>query len=246
MADQTILSAPVGTGDTIRTVDKTTYKTPVSLIDIGGSGAESLVTTANPLPISDAGGSLTVDGSLTTVSTVTSLTQMNGAAISMGTGVRGTGTQRVTICTDDVVPASQSGTWTVQPGNTANTTAWITQPVAGTTGGATPVQVLTTASTNATSIKASAGTLYTISAINTTATIYYLKFYNVSGTPSPGSDTPLQTFPIPANTSAAGLTIAFPVGIAFGTGIGICVVGAIGATDTSNAATGVAVSLTYK
>lgn len=36
------------------------------------------------------------------------------------------------------VPASQSGTWTVQPGNTANTTAWkvdgsaVTQPVSGT------------------------------------------------------------------------------------------------------------------
>jgi hypothetical protein len=36
------------------------------------------------------------------------------------------------------IPASQSGTWTVQPGNTANTTAWkvdgsaVTQPVSGT------------------------------------------------------------------------------------------------------------------
>jgi hypothetical protein len=38
----------------------------------------------------------------------------------------------------DVVSAAQSGTWTVQPGNTANTTAWkvdgsaVTQPVSGT------------------------------------------------------------------------------------------------------------------
>jgi hypothetical protein len=50
---------------------------------------------------------------VTTVGTVTSLTQMNGQAISMGTGARAAGTQRVTIATDDVVPASQSGTWNI-------------------------------------------------------------------------------------------------------------------------------------
>lgn len=44
----------------------------------------------------------------------------------------------VVIASDQAaVPASQSGTWTVQPGNTANTTAWkvdgsaVTQPVQG-------------------------------------------------------------------------------------------------------------------
>jgi hypothetical protein len=51
--------------------------------------------------------------------------QMAGTAVSMNTGVRDAGTQRVTIATNDVVPASQSGTWTVQPGNTANTTSWL-------------------------------------------------------------------------------------------------------------------------
>jgi len=50
-----------------------------------------------------------VSGTITTVSTVTSLTQMNGAAISMNTGVRDAGTQRVTIATNDVVPVSDNG-----------------------------------------------------------------------------------------------------------------------------------------
>ncbi len=46
--------------------------------------------------------------------------------------------QGPTAGTGDPLPASQSGTWTVQPGNTANTTAWkvdgsaVTQPVSGT------------------------------------------------------------------------------------------------------------------
>jgi len=68
-------------------------------------------------------------------------------------GATGTGTQTVTGTVTanqgtagSAWPVSQSGTWTVQPGNTANTTAWkvdnsaVTQPVAGTAAsGAAPV-----------------------------------------------------------------------------------------------------------
>lgn len=38
---------------------------------------------------------------------------VNGVAPAFGSGVRGSTVQRVTIATDDVVPASQSGTWNV-------------------------------------------------------------------------------------------------------------------------------------
>ena len=58
--------------------------------------------------------------------------QMNGVATTMGNGIAGTGVQRVAIASDNTafsVNAVQSGTWTVQPGNTANTTAWlVSQP----------------------------------------------------------------------------------------------------------------------
>lgn len=99
-------------------------------LDLGGDGATSplvrgsqnsaasipvvLATDQAAIPASQSGtwnvGTVTT---VTTVSTVTSLTQMNGAAIAMGTGTRSAGTQRVTIATDDVVPASQSGTWNI-------------------------------------------------------------------------------------------------------------------------------------
>src|SRR6266403_4676552 len=51
MADNTKL--PVGGGgDTIRTVDRTTSKTQVLALDIGGEpGPESIVTPSNPLPV---------------------------------------------------------------------------------------------------------------------------------------------------------------------------------------------------
>ena len=98
-------------------------------------------------------GALTANQSVNTA-------QINGVAPSMGNGASGTGVQRVTIANDSTgivalttstaevgnvknsgtfaTQAAQSGTWTVQPGNTANTTAWkvdgsaVTQPVSGT------------------------------------------------------------------------------------------------------------------
>lgn len=53
-----------------------------------------------------------------------------GVLQSTGNGVAGTGTPRITIASDNTaftVNAAQSGTWTVQPGNTANTTPWLMQ-----------------------------------------------------------------------------------------------------------------------
>lgn len=69
---------------------------------------------------------------------VENVTQFGGTNISTGTGTGGAGIPRVTVSNDSNVLATQSGTWTVQPGNTANTTAWkvdgsaVTQPVSGT------------------------------------------------------------------------------------------------------------------
>ncbi len=54
------------------------------------------------------------------IGTVNSLTQLNGAAISMNTGVRDAGTQRVTIATNDVVPVSQSGAWSLSANQSVN------------------------------------------------------------------------------------------------------------------------------
>lgn len=58
---------------------------------------------------------------VTTVSTVTSLTQMNGAAISMNTGVRDAGTQRVTIATNDAVSVTGTFWQATQPVSIAAT-----------------------------------------------------------------------------------------------------------------------------
>jgi hypothetical protein len=91
-------------------------------------------------PVSDASGSLTVDAPVGTPVAVrlsdgasfignlqVNNTQIGGVTMAVNNGVVGTGVQRVTIASDStgVLGATQSGTWTVQPGNTANTTPWL-------------------------------------------------------------------------------------------------------------------------
>lgn len=165
-----------------------------------------------------------------TLAALTTLNQMNGQAISMGTGVRAAGTQRVTIATDDVVPASQSGSWTVQPGNTQNTTEWLVIDKATTAGGLSKFHLVGAGTTNATNIKASAGQVYSITAFNIAATPVYIKFHNTAGTPTAGTAV-TDTFLIPGNTSGTGMVINFDKGVAFSTGIGITTV--TGITDAS-------------
>lgn len=64
------------------------------------------------------------------------VSQINAVTPLMGNGVTGTGSQRVTIASDNTaftVNAAESGTWTVQPGNTQNTTPWLSKLHDGTT-----------------------------------------------------------------------------------------------------------------
>lgn len=183
---------------------------------------------------------------VTTVSTVTNLAQMGGVAIAMGSGVRSAGTQRVTIATDDIVPASQSGTWTVQPGNTANTTAWLVSSRPATSGGLTMHKTISAASTNATSVKNSAGQLYDIEVYNLNASPRYLKLYNKASAPAVGTDVPVRTILIPGNTAGGGVTRTIPDGLAFSLGIAFALTTGIADSDTGAVALNeIAVNLGY-
>lgn len=89
----------------------------ISRSSLNNSSGVEIGTTSNPIQIGDAGGSITVDGTVAVSGTVT------------------VGSHAVTNAGTFATQAAQSGTWTVQPGNTANTTAWkvdgsaVTQPV---------------------------------------------------------------------------------------------------------------------
>jgi hypothetical protein len=166
------------------------------------------------------------------------VSQINAVTPLMGNGVTGTGSPRVTIASDNTaftVNAAQSGTWTVQPGNTANTTAWLVQDVAGTTGGSSFVAFVGAASNNKTQVKASAGTLYLISVQNLAATPVYLKVFNATSANVTAGTTACDfQFMIPGNTAGAGIVLDSTKGIAMGTAITVMLTAGIGTTDNTS------------
>lgn len=69
------------------------------------------------VPIGDGGGSLTVDGTVAVTD--------GGGSLTVDGALTDTELRATPVPVSGTVAATQSGTWTVQPGNTANTTAWL-------------------------------------------------------------------------------------------------------------------------
>jgi hypothetical protein len=112
--------------------------------------------------------------------------------------------------------------------------------------GAQPVYYQSAASVNSTLVLAGWRTLESITVINTTAAIYYLKLYNKATAPTCGTDVPIQVYPIPASTAGNGVSIPLGVGLGFPLGLGFCLTGGVADNDTTSAATGVIINMGYK
>lgn len=128
----------------------------------------------------------------------------------------------------------------------AGTFAVQSTPAVSTAGGITTTYVLEpAASDNHANIKNGAGNVYWMSAFNNSATINYIRLYNAAtGFNGCNSATNLVwEGHIPASTSDAGFIQNFNTPISFTTGISICVTGAYGQTNTTNA-TASAISIT--
>lgn len=135
--------------------------------------------------------------------------------------------------TSSTVPSSASGSdraflaWCDLAGSRAS---FLT---ANSVGGCTPGKLVSAGSTNATSVKGSAGQVYTVTASNTNAAVRYLKLYNKATAPTVGTDTPVQTIAIPPN-GATGPQLGSPVGLSFSSGIAFALT--TGAADSDTAA----------
>lgn len=133
------------------------------------------------------------------------------------------------------VTANQGGTWTVQPGNTANTTPWLMQPVPAASGGLSSTTLVSAASNNLTQVKASAGQIYFLQAGNLNASPRYVKvFFKPSASVTMGTTAADAQFMIPGDTAGAGFVIDIDKGIgASGTGLTVAVTGGISLTDNT-------------
>lgn len=125
------------------------------------------------------------------------------------------------------------GTYATEPIPAAQVSA--TQPVSGTISNTpttpTPSNITSAATTNATSVKATAGTVYSLVASNTGAAAAFLKLYNKASAPTVGTDVPVLTISIPA-----GGTVTIPFGATghrFTTGIALAITNLAADSDTT-------------
>lgn len=116
-----------------------------------------------------------------------------------------------------------------------------------TSGGYTISKTLSAATTNATSVKASAGQVYGWYVSNINASPAYFKLYNKASAPTVGTDVPVMTITIPGNATGAGSNINWVHGIAFATGIAFAITTGATTADTGAVALNeVIINLLYK
>jgi hypothetical protein len=101
---------------------------------------------------------------------------------------------------------------------------------ANATGAATVSKFTAAATTNAASVKASAGRVVGWNLYNTTAAIKVFRFFNLAVAPTMGTSSPAFVVPIAPNSASS---VSIPAGIAFTTGIAIACTGAIADLDTT-------------
>lgn len=162
-------SLPLPTGAATETT-LAALNTKVTAVNTGA------VTISSALPAgSNIIGNVRVDQTTPGTTNGSSLSHVGSTAVATGNGVVGTGVQRVAIASDNTafsVNAVQSGTWTVQPGNTANTTAWLFQNARAATSSVTSVASSATSVTLLASNTARKGA----TVFNDSTAILYLKF----------------------------------------------------------------------
>src|SRR5678816_4564840 len=167
------------------------------------------------------------------LSTTTELTHAGAPTWTSVVGLASMGRARTSL------PTAVTNDQAVSPlANTTGAQGFFPQAVAF--GGDTACAVVSTASTNAFNCATAAANMYELSAVNTTGTLAYLRLYNTASSPTCSSATGfVQSIPVPASTTGAGVVKTYPVGRAFATGVSGCITGGGSSTDNTNAPAGV-------
>jgi hypothetical protein len=176
--------------------------------NVNVNGAVPVTDNAGSLTVDDGAGSLTVDAPVGTP-----------VFVRLSDGSAAIATLPVSLAS---LPALAAGTNLVGR----------VQLDAATANGATPATYVSAASTNATSVKASAGQVYGVLLSNVNAAARYLKIFNKASAPTVGTDTPVMNLIIPGNAAGAGSNVFLPVGAAFSTGIAFAITTGVALLDT--------------
>jgi len=110
----------------------------------------------------------------------------------------------------------------------------------------TPFSLIALATANPNLVKAAPGVLVGLHAINQSAAVKYLKFYDMKQVPTAGSGAPVRRYAIPASSTGAGFVVPFFVPARFLVGIAFTITGAQADTDATALAAGdVTLTLEY-
>lgn len=182
----------------------------------GGSPTQSVPNVGSVMLTASAG-----------ASTVDRVRSVGNGSNTAGTGILATG---LLAQLDDVSPTAITENQFGNVRMTANR-ALLSSAKPDTLGGLTTHTLISAATTNATSVKASAGQIYSIQASNTGAGVAFLKIYNKASAPTVGTDTAVKTLIIPAG---GGIVYsAADIGVALGTGIAYAITGVATTADTT-------------
>lgn len=159
-------------------------------------------------------------GTITPGTGATNLGKAEDAAHSSGdVGVMALGVRAATPTDRSAGPTDGD----YEPFATNSVGAVWTSQAADPAGGATVYHLVSAASTNATTVKASAGKLIGWYITNTNAAMRKLAFHNASSTPTAGASV-YFSLAIPGGSAAAAANAFSDIGIAFSTGISITTV----------------------
>jgi hypothetical protein len=173
------------------------------------TGVLSVDDNGGALSVDDNGGSLTVDVGTALPAGTNNIGDVDILSIAAGTNTIG----------DVGVKPRTSGGLTIGPASGA--------------------KQISAASTNATSVKASAGQLFGWYIYNDGASEVYFKIYDKASAPTVGTDVPDLVLAIPASSAANAFS---EIGIAFGTGIATAITTAAADADTGSVAANQVVS----
>lgn len=196
---------------------------------VTGTGSQRVTIASDNSPIPAK-----IDQTTPGTTNAVALSTIAAAAILTGNGVTGTGSMRVTIASDNTPVAFKID----------QTTPGTTNAVVSTPATPTALNLSSAATTNATSVKGSAGTLYELNVSNVGAAAAFLKLYNKATAPTVGTDVPVLTIPIPAS-GLVSLNLG-ETGHRFSTGIALAITNLVADSDaTAVAAAQVKVMMAY-
>lgn len=152
-----------------------------------------------------------------TVDQEVDLVEVGGVAISLGQKAMAASLPVVLPSDQAAIPVTQSGTWTVQPGNTPNTSAWLMTDTPSSASGAAIAAVVSTAVETGHVVKNSAGNLYSVS-VTTGASAGRVLVHNTTAVPAAGAVTPVDCAIVAANST---VMLSYDPPLRLGTGISV-------------------------